>query len=90
MRSSYLSMGRRKAFSAVDADQSCFAQGHVELQVDRVVYEHLRSPECARWNLLGSPSPHVDFSRVYETVLWKETTWLSYQGMKEGRQQHSG
>jgi hypothetical protein len=45
----------------------------------RVVYEHLRSPESARRNLLGSPSPHVNFSRVYKTVLWKETTGFSYQ-----------
>lgn len=45
----------------------------------RMVYEHLRSPESTRRNLLGSPSPHVDFSRVYKTVFWKETTWLAYQ-----------
>ena len=52
----------------------------------RMVYEHLRSPESARRNLLGSPSPHVDFSRVYKTVLWKETTGLSYQDTGKGRQ----
>jgi hypothetical protein len=64
-------MGRRKAFSAINANQSCFPQRHIELQVYRVVYEHLRSPERSRRNLLGSPSPHIDFSRIYKTVLWK-------------------
>lgn len=84
--SGYLCMWRRKAFSAIDANQSCLSQGHIEFQMHRMVYEHLRSPESARRNLLRSPSPHVDFSGVYETVLWKETTGLSYQDTGKGRQ----
>lgn len=88
--SGYLSMRRRKSFSAINANQSRFPQRHIELQMYRVVYEHLRPPERSRWDLLGSPSPHIDFSRVYETVLWKETTWPSYRDTGEGRQKHSG
>lgn len=86
----YLCMRRRKAFPAINADQSRLSQGHIEFQVHGMVYEHLGSPESARRDLLGRPSPHVDFSRVYKTVFGKETTGLSYQDTGKGGQKHLG